>query len=427
MIEEIIFKNVLSFKKETTFSFEATPDTTFETQHVVTMPNGTRLLKLGIVYGPNAGGKSNLLYAISALRDFMVFDPLNMDEPTGFEPFLLDKETPNLPSEYSIKFWVNGIRYWYQLTATTKLVIHEKLSYYKTVQPIKVFERVLEDGQSVLSFNPAVQKIDQEEQKALTLNCLPNKSFFAARGRVNMKMEHVDGVRQWIRNRFMPMVGPFTNMEKYSKRKIREDVNFKEHLLRFLHQADFNITGLSEKTEEKPLPPYFHKYLQIQDSLPEDKKKELLTLEAYKEHVLGFEHTVENERGLETYELSTRQESDGTTRVMDIEAAIYEAIKNNSVLLLDEIESSLHPNLIEFILQEYIMNSNESQMLITTHYPGLLNTIDDLVRKDNIWFVEKDKSGTTDLYSLVEFKGLNKISKIERAYRKGQCGALPNI
>ena len=151
-----------------------------------------------------------------------------------------------MPSEYSIKFWVNGIRYWYQLTATTKLVIHEKLSYYKTVQPIKVFERVLEDGQSVLSFNPAVQKIDQEEQKALTLNCLPNKSFFAARGHVNMKMEHVDGVRQWIRNRFMPMVGPFTNMEKYSKRKIREDVNFKEHLLRFLHQADFNITGFTE-------------------------------------------------------------------------------------------------------------------------------------------------------------------------------------
>lgn len=66
-------------------------------------------------------------------------------------------------------------------------------------------------------------------------------------------------------------------------------------------------------------------------------------------------------------------------------------------------------------------------MLITTHYPGLLNTIDDLVRKDNIWFVEKDKSGATDLYSLVEFKGLNKISKIERAYRKGQFGALPNI
>ncbi|MCD8290843.1 MAG: ATP-binding protein [Prevotella sp.] len=397
MIEEITFKNVLSFKNETTLSFEATSDKTFESYHVVTMPNGTRLLKLGIVYGANAGGKSNLLSAISLLRNFMVIDPQNMDEPTGFEPFLLDKETPNLPSEYSIKFWVNGIRYWYQLITTTKLVLQEKLSYYKTVQPIKIFERAFEDGQSVLSFNPAVQRLGQNEHKAISLNCLPNKSFFAARGRVNMKIQHVDAVRQWIHNNFMPMVSPITNMEKYSKKMIKEDISFKEHLLRFLHQADFNITGLNEKTE-----------------VPN-------------EQVLGFEHTVENKHGLEKYEFSTHQESAGTTRVIDIEATIYEAIKNNSFLMIDEIDSSLHPNLIEFIIQEYITNSSESQMLITTHYPGLLNTIDDLIRKDNIWFVEKDKSGATDLYSLVEFKGLNKISKIERAYRIGKFGALPNI
>lgn len=397
MIEEITFKNVLSFKNETTLSFEATSDKTFESYHAITMPNGTRLLKLGIVFGPNAGGKSNLLSAISSLRNFMVNDPQNMDEPTGFEPFLLDKETPKLPSEYSIKFWINGIRYWYQLIATAKLVLHEKLSYYKTVQPIKIFERTLEEGQSVLYFNPSVQRLGQDELKALTLNCLPNKSFFAARGRVNMKMQHVDIVRQWIHNSFMPMVEPSTNMGIYSKRMIKKDVSFKEHLLRFLHQADFNITGLNEKAD-----------------IPNELK-------------LGFEHTVENKRGLEKYEFSTRQESNGTTRVMDIEAVIYEAIKNNSFLMIDEIDSSLHPNLIEFILQEYIFNSCESQMLITTHYPGLLNTIDDLIRKDNIWFVEKDKSGATDLYSLVEFKGLNKISKIERAYRIGKFGALPNI
>ncbi len=427
MIEEIIFKNVLSFKDETTFSFEATSDTTFESQHVVTMPNGTRLLKLGIIYGANAGGKSNLLHAISALRDFMVYDPQNMDDPTGFKPFLLDKETPDAPSEYSIKFWVNGIRYWYQLSATTNTVIHEKLSYYKTVQPIKVFERILEDGQSVLSFNPAVQKIDQEEQKALTLNCLPNKSFFAVRGRVNMKMEHVDAVRQWTRSGFMPIIGPFTNMSEYSKIRIRDDANFKKHLLNFLHHADFNITGVNERIEERPVPPYFHNYLQINDSLPEDKKKELLGVKTYEEHVLGFEHTVENSRGLEVYELSTRQESDGTTRVMGIEAAIHEAIRNNAVLLIDEIDSSLHPDLTEYILQEYLLSESASQLLITTHYPGLLNAIDDLIRKDNIWFVEKNKSGATDLYSLVEFKGLNKIPHIERAYRKGRFGALPDI
>ncbi len=427
MIEEITFKNVLSFKEEQTFSFEATSDTTFESQHVVTMPNGIRLLKLGIVYGPNAGGKSNLLYAISMLRDFMMFDPQNMDKPTGFEQFMLDKDTPNQPSEFSVKFWVGGIRYWYQLKATRQQVLHEKLSYYKTTQPIKVFERILEDGQSVLSFNPAVQKIGQEEQKALTLNCLPNKSFFAARGRVNMKMDHVDAVRTWIRDKFMPMVGPHTSMGQYCMKKIREDVNFKEHILKFMHQADFNVTGVDEKMEETPLSPQFRKYLQIDDSIPKNEKKELLSQNSYKEHVLGFKHTVENERGQEVYELSTHQESEGTTRVMGVEAAIYEAVKNDSILMIDEIESSLHPKLIEFIIQEYIINSNESQMLLTTHYPGLLNTVDDLVRKDNIWFVEKDRSGASDLYSLVEFKGLNKISNIGNAYSHGQFGALPNI
>lgn len=129
MIEEITFKNVLSFKDEVTLSFEATDDSNLESPHVVTMPNGTRLLKVGIIYGANASGKSNLLYAIDNLREFWFADPQNMDVPTGFEPFLLDTDTPNQPSEYSIKFWVNGIRYWYQLKATNKRVIFEKLSY----------------------------------------------------------------------------------------------------------------------------------------------------------------------------------------------------------------------------------------------------------------------------------------------------------
>ena len=110
MIEEITFKNVLSFKNEVTFSFEATDDSSLESSHVVTMPNGMRLLKLGIVYGPNASGKSNLLYVIDDLREFWISDPQNMDTPTVFEPFLLDTDTPNQPSEYSIKFWVNGVR-----------------------------------------------------------------------------------------------------------------------------------------------------------------------------------------------------------------------------------------------------------------------------------------------------------------------------
>lgn len=427
MIEEITFKNVLSFKDEVTFSFEATDDSSLESSHVVTMPNGMRLLKLGIVYGPNASGKSNLLYAIDDLREFWISDPQNMDTPTGFEPFILDTDTPSQPSEYSIKFWVNGVRYWYQLQATGKQVIFEKLSFYKTVQPIKVFERRLDEGQSVLTFNPAVQKIGQEEQKTLSLNCLPNKSFFAARGRVNMKMEHVDTVRQWMHTQFMPMISPKSNMTRYGQKKIGESTDFKEYLLDFLHLADFNITGLNDHIEEEQIPQQVQKFILEDEKVPDDIKKQVLSQHSLKKHIIGFEHTVENDRGKETYELSLDQQSDGTRRVMGVEAAIYEAVKNNAILMIDEMEASLHPDLMEYILQKYLLKQSESQLLITAHYSGLFNTINDLIRKDNIWFVEKGKNGSTDLFSLVEFKGLNKVTQFERVYRKGMFGALPNI
>lgn len=427
MIEEITFKNVLSFRDEVTFSFEATDDTTFESSHVVVMPNGTRLLKIGIVYGSNASGKSNLLYAIKFLHDFWVSDPQNMDDPTGLEPFLLDAETPNQPSEYSIKFWANGVRYWYQLKATSKQVMHEKLSYYKTVQPIKVFERKFEDGQSILTFNPSVQKIGQEEQKTLNLLCLPNKSFFAVRGHVNLKMEHVDVVRVWIHTQFMPMVKPSTNMTRFCQKKIGKNTEFKDYLLDFLHLADFNITGLNDRVEEEAIPAEVQKLLLNDENVPNEIKQKLAGQSTIKKQIIGFEHTVENDRGKETYELQTEQQSAGTKRVMGIEAAIYEAVNNDAILLIDELETSLHPDLMEYILQEYLLKESQSQLLITTHYPGLLNTTDCLIRKDNVWFVEKSKSGSTDLYSLVEFNGLNKITKIERAYRNGQFGARPNI
>lgn len=397
MIEEISLKNILSFKNEVTFSLEATDDATFESSHVVTMPDGTRLLRLGIVYGANASGKTNLLDAIDWLRSFWLFNPQDVNKRTGIEPFLLDVDTPHQPSEFNIKFWVNGIKYAYRLSVTNEYVIYEALSYYSIEQPVKVFERELIDGQSVLHFNADVQEIDKETQKALTLYCLPNKSFLAARGNVNMKLAYVDDVREWMLHRFMPIIDPKTNMLYYCQNKINQNTDFKDYLLEFLHLADFNITGIKSYGEEK------------------------------ENSALGFEHTVSNSRGEEKYELNIAQQSNGTKRVMGIEAAIYEASDKNAFLIIDEMETSLHPDLMEYIIQKHLLRPSQSQLLITTHNLSLLNTINDLIRKDNVWFVEKDKTGATDLFSLVEFAGINNSSQFERDYRNGKFGALPVI
>lgn len=393
MIEEISFSNVLSFKNETTLSFEATADKSIETSHVVTMPNGTRLLRLAVVFGANASGKSNLLYALEELHDFWTFEPGSMDRRTGIEPFMLDKETPEEPSEFNLKIWIDGVRYWYQLRLTERTVLFEKLSYYKTVQPIMVFERRLEDGESVIKTNPAVQKIDQETLKMLSLYCLPNMSVFAARGRVNMKFNHADNFRKWIHDRFMPTIYPKTDMTKFASRMLRENNDFKSYMINFLNMADFNITGLNEHSDGG----------------------------------FGFEHTVENERGKERYELNLGRQSNGTRRLLGIEAAVFDLCRNGSFLMIDEMDSSLHPDLMEYILRQFLLDSSQSQLLITTHYDGLLRTVNDLIRKDNIWFTEKDKAGASQLYSLVEFKGLNKITHLDKAYRNGVFGALPEF
>ena len=97
-------------------------------------------------------------------------------------------------------------------------------------------------------------------------------------------------------------------------------------------------------------------------------------------------------------------------------------------MCIDEMEVSMHPNLMEYILTKFVNSrDNESQLLITTHYDPILKDIDDIFGKDSVWFTEKAKDGNSNLYSLIEFRGLNKLSSIHRAYMNGQFGALPNV
>ena len=144
-------------------------------------------------------------------------------------------------------------------------------------------------------------------------------------------------------------------------------------------------------------------------------------------HNVYFEHTVKNKYGTEIYELPHELQSNGTNRLYGVEAAIYDMEKRNGFLAIDEIESSLHPELVRLILDQYINSEGQSQLLVTTHYDPLLDEIDHLFRKDSVWFTEKGEDGNTSLYSLVEFRGLDEQPyPFRSAYRNGRFGALPN-
>jgi AAA15 family ATPase/GTPase len=427
MIQELKIKNFLSFKDEVKFSFEASNDKFAEDSQVVKINENTRLLRFAIVYGYNASGKSNLLSALSFLSYFWSFQPKSLDAKTGVVPFSFDRVSSTESSRFDLVFYVKDVKYWYQLELDEHQVFLEKLSYYKTSQPIMLFERTLKDGQSMVQINQNAEKISAAAKEMISINCLKNISFFVARNKVNVSLPIIDAAKDWMRNRLMPVIFPTVDLTSYAQKQTSGDKVLTRYILDFLHEADFNITNISSDIITQQLSDEAIKFL-TENSDDTDEASLLETERIKRERTLkqiqtSFEHTVENSNGIEVYQMDKKYESRGTLRTFGIEAAMYDAQNSQSVLPVDEIETSLHPKLLEKILFEYLKTPSRSQIIVTTHNDGLMDLIDDLIRKDSVWFTEKKKSGITDLYKLTDFRGLNRLSSIREAYRNKRFGA----
>ena len=427
MIQELKIKNFLSFKDEVKFSFEASNDKFAEDSQVVTINENTRLLRFAIVYGYNASGKSNLLSALSFLSYFWSYQPKSLDAKTGVIPFKLDKPSSKVPSSFDMVFYVKNTKYWYQLELDESQVFLEKLSYYKTSQPIMLFERTLKDSQSVIQINPNAEKISATAKEMISVNCLKNISFFVARNKVNVSLPIIDAAKDWMRNQLMPVVFPTMDLTSFAQKQTSGNNELTRYIVDFLHAADFNITNISSEVITQQLTDEAVRFL-TENNDDTDEASILETERIKRERTLkqiqtSFEHTVENSNGSEAYQMDKQYESRGTLRTFGIEAALFDAQNNQSILPIDEIETSLHPKLLEKILFEYLKTPSRSQIIVTTHNDGLLDLLDDLIRKDSVWFTEKKKSGVTDLYKLTDFRGLNRLSSIREAYRNKRFGA----
>jgi len=424
MIHSLSIQNFLSFKDEVTISFEATRDTHLEDIHLVPVAKGIRLQKLGIVYGYNASGKSNLIEAFEYLKNFWLNIADSKDEPTGVIPFLLDNESRNKPSIFKLTFFQDSIKHRYSLEITKNVVISEKLEYYPGVQPALVFERKLEKGISKIEYGPKI-KISPIEEKEIAIKCLPNISVFASYIQVNTVIKEIELVVDWIRTRIMQTIEPLTVLQKFSENLAGEDKDFRTYVLDYLREADFNISNIQSKKIEEAVPDEFIARAKM-IGIPEN---ELARIE--KEKVIRltnteFEHSVIDKGAEQRHFLHIDSQSDGTKRVFGLSGAIYKAIERNAFLPIDEIESKLHPRLVEYVLEKFLRESKSAQLLISTHYDNLFDE-DDLLRKDNFWFTEKGEDGATKLYPLSGFTGLGRISSLQKAYKFGKFGAVPNI
>lgn len=402
MIAEIKFKNMFSFRDETVLSFEADKSKDLESYHVVELAPDVKLLKLAVIYGANASGKSNIIKVCDFIRSFITCTPLNKAELIKIVPFLLNRTSKEQASEFSVSFYaMNGdkaIRYVYSVLLETTHIVRETLIYYLSQQPATVFERSMENNVSSIKFGQKV-KISTAAKEEITLKCLPNMSVFAAYMQVNTNIAEMETALQYLTKQMMPAIVPTSSLSRYAEEAIKKETA-KEYILRYLQEADFNISNISSKEQET--------------------KKGVVNYTMYQHKVssgLG---------GNDYYEFPELYESDGTIRTFGLASQIQNSIGSNAFLAVDEIESSLHPKLIEYMIERFLKESKQAQLLLTTHYDGLLGE-EDLLRKDNIWFAEKNTDGANVLYPLTDFKGLNRISSLQKAYKFGKFGAVPNL
>jgi len=424
MIINFSIQNFGSIKDRQILSFEADKSRQLEDYYIIQTIGGLRLLKLGLIYGANASGKTTILKALEFLRDIVLEPEKKKTEPLNFNPFLFDPVTANQNSVLSIDFIQNETHYNYEVEFNKKAIAREELNFYNP-NKANVFKRTTDmDKQfSEISFGGKVKK-DKTFEKTLESNTLWNNTVLGGFLKTNMELKELKDATDWFSNYLKPLIFTRTDLEGYVTSRIRKSEIKKEDLIHILKKADFNISDIIIQEEEKDIPDGLIEFLEKQIKAPDDKVNDFKNKGKITSVNLEFVHTVNNNK----YSLAFEDESHGTKRYYGF-AGILSLLINNSVAFpIDELEASLHPDLFVHFLLSFLVNSKNSQIIATTHNREILNN-KDIFRNDAIWFTDKTETCSTELYSLSDFDSsvIRDTSNVYNAYKIGKLGAVPNL
>lgn len=423
MIQEFKVKNFFSIREEQTLSFVPNADTDKRDMYVREVAEGVGLLKIGIMYGSNASGKTTILQAFAFFRDIMLDKPMSKNDSIPIVPFLLDNHSKEEHSEMSMTFWINGDRYVLEIEFDMDRIYSEKLNVYisKSRRPTSLYKReyVKDKDYSKVSFGQKAG-IDRATQRAIEGNTTNNCTVLAAFGQSNAATSRLNQVFGFFYVGMNDILSPRDTLTFSVKEELRRDKDgkTKHFLLKMLQASDFNIVDMVLDEREETITPEMEKAIS-KAPIPEEAKVEMLRRGTIKHDEIIFSHKGDNGN----YTLYERMESAGTNRFLGLAVLLRHALKDNSLFLIDEIESSIHYELLSYYIKLFLANSEgTSQLLLTTHDINLLN--EDFIRRDVIWFADKDKCGATALKRLSNL-GLHKTLSPYNAYRQGKLVALP--
>lgn len=421
MIAEFTVENFYSIRSTQKISFEPSSDSFMLDEYTYEVKDGVRLLKVGIIYGANASGKSNVLEAIEFFKMLVLRVPKGRNDTTRVVPFLLDETSKTKTTKMSMSFYVNQLKYILSFELDKKRIYSETLTVYESIRPTKLYSRSYDPytDSSVIEFGTNL-KMAKKNQDTIAGNTINNCSVLAAFGNCNVGKTKLNDVYDYFAKQVKDVLAPGMLLSGYVKRHLDKDKdgNLKKFILNFLKDSDFNIEDVTLHEEEELITPELEQLIQ-KAPIADDAKSEMLKKGKITNTELTFTHRIGN--GL--YELSEEYESNGTMRFLGMAIILNFLLKNNQFVPIDEVETRIHYELLSYFIKVFLANSNQtSQMLLTTHDINLLN--EEFIRRDTIWFTDKDEQGETNVVRLSAL-GLHKNLSPYNAYKQGKLVKLP--
>lgn len=422
MLIQFTVGNFRTFKDKATLSLVASnyDKETRESENIIVNENfNLRLLKSAVIYGANASGKSKFIEAMRFMRWQILnsFRETQIGESIEVHPFALHIDYENAPSFFEIIFLIEGNVYRYGFEVNSHIIVSEWLYNRSLRKEVLIFER----KKNKYKFHPVRFKVGNilEKQDLIRNNALllSSAALFGSSTIANVigwfkRLRIISGLRE-------------EEYEGYTVNLSAKNEN-KEAILEFLQAADFNISDISlKKFDVSELPLDFPKELKDQILKEIHEKNGEVFSGILTKHKKYNNH--KSSIGFAEFSMSN-DESSGTRKFFALAGPLFDSLQNAYTLIIDELDSKLHPNLackITGMFNSVAANPNNAQLIFNTHNTNLLNS--GIFRRDQIWFTEKDRYGAAKLFSLADIKDVRKSSNFEESYIEGRYGAIPYL
>lgn len=417
MIRDFWVKNYLSIRNKQELCFIAKGPAS---ELVVEVSNGVFLYKLGILYGANASGKSNMLIALNEIFRILVSTKSDANAKIkSFIPFALSK---NEPTEMHVSFYANSIRYDYDVKFNGCFILNEVLYYYPNGSKALFYERTFVGNnlQSDIRFGTSL-KLLAKTQDSIRENTLNNHSVLSVCRKAALKedIEPFTTLYSYIMNNYHDVDGDIEKGIVDVLTDAYKDIRKRKFFTQMLQKADLNIMEYRPVIEDRVIPQEYRERIS-KENIP-DRMKEVL-LKPTNDSVSFLNHSENGD-----FEIPMELQSKGTQKYIRILDALYDMITSNHIYYLDELGEDLHYDLLFYYLNVFIFNSDKSQLIITSQETTLLSQ--DLINENRgvVWFVEKNQDTASSEYSRGDSFGLHKNLSLYNSYRIGRLGAKPEL